>query len=132
MEKLKVWLGLLVLGGLVAAGPAWTADKAVANLNLEVSADFDYDFNATQQPESCTAAALIPKQGNAVCTQAAKVEYDFFPKDRFDILARYNFFQNFHPQVSPVDTMMQTWTLSPSYSFGARRAKPNHPERGGG
>lgn len=122
MEKLKVWLGLLVLGGLVGAGPAWSAGKAVENLNLEVSADFDYDFNATQQPNSRTAAVLVPRRGSAVYTQAAKVEYDFFPKDRFDMVARYNFFQNFHPRVSTVDTMMHTWVLSPSYSFGASRS----------
>jgi hypothetical protein len=116
----KWWAALL----LVVWGPFLPAlasgeEAAVQKFHLEVYADFDYDFNATQQPDSQPAKALVPRRGSMVFNQYLKGEYNINPEGRFDIQAKYELFQNFHNRefVGYLDTMTHNWTLRPSYNF---------------
>jgi hypothetical protein len=117
-RNFRVMLALVLLGLFLPAG-ASGADAAVQKFHFEAYADFDYDFNATQQPDSKLAKILVPRRGSMVFTQSAKGEYNFNPEGRLDLQAKYEIFQNFHDRahLSYIDTMTHTWTLRPSYSF---------------
>jgi len=121
MMTRRLLLAMMLLSALWPTGLSWPQDEAPKKFNLEVSTDFDYDANATQQPDNPAGAALVNKRGSAVYTQAAKLAYNVNPVGPLDLEGKYEFFQNFHPRVSTVDTLMHTWSLSPSYSFGAAR-----------
>lgn len=109
---------LVVLGPFLPA-VATGGEAAVQKLHFETYADFDYDFNATQQPDSKPDKALVPRRGSMVFNQYLKGEYNFNPKGRFDVQTTYELFQSFHNRelLAYLDTMTHTWTLRPSYSF---------------
>jgi len=116
----RVMLALVVLGLFLPAGASGEdAAAPIQKLHVEAHADFDYDFNATQQPDAKPAKLLVPRRGSMTFTQYAKGEYNFNPEGRFDVQAKYELFQNFHSRrlLAYIDTMTHTWTLRPSYSF---------------
>jgi len=111
---------LLMVGLLMGALLGRSAGAAEQKLRLEVYADFDYNTNATQQPGGADAQ-LVTGQGSPVLTQGLKAEYNFNPAGPFDVQLKYDLFNNFYTRIGFIDTLMHTWTLSPSYSFGASR-----------
>lgn len=114
-------LAVTVLAVLLALSPVWAEAPAEKKLSFEVLADFDYDTNATQQNALPADIQTTGKRSSMVYTQNLKVQYDFNPAGPFNLQAKYDYLQNFHTQASFVDTMMHTWTLTPSYLLGTDR-----------
>lgn len=121
MRAKRLFLGVMLVGIFLSAGLAWPQGEAPQNLHLEASADFDYNFNATQQPDNPQGARMVQKRGSVGYTQAGKISYNVNPAGPLDLEGKYEFFQNFFPRVRGVDTLMHTWSLSPAYSFGATK-----------
>jgi hypothetical protein len=95
--------------------------QEVKKLSLEVSSDFDFDSNATQQNNLPADVATTGKRSSIVYTQTLKAQYDLNPAGPFNLQAKYEYFQNFHTHAGFVDTMYHTWFLTPSYLLGVYR-----------
>jgi hypothetical protein len=117
----KVLVVCLMMLALTSGGWAGAAAPAPQNLHLEVWTDFDYDTNTTQQNSLPADVQTTGKQASMVYTQGLKAQYELNPAGPFNLQAKYEYFQNFHAQASLVDTMLHTWTLTPSYLLGEYR-----------
>jgi hypothetical protein len=114
------WAALL-LWGIMFLGPTPGQAQEGQPWSLEANAVMDYDFNASQQPNSPTAAAFVRGRGDFVYSNLAKVAYTLFYDKPYNIELKYNLFQNFHHRLSQYDVLSHTFTCTPSYSFGSTR-----------
>lgn len=116
-------LVMLLLSVFLVRSQVWGEFLSPKNLSFEATAGWDFDSNASQQPHSPAAAALVPGRGSAVYTQNAKLGYSFNPAGPFDLETKYDYYQNFHTRrpLTQFDVLMHTATVRPSYLFGSTK-----------
>jgi hypothetical protein len=112
---------LLLIAALSAFSPNLGSGAEPQKFNLEASADFDYDTNTTQQSNLPADLVTTGQRGSMVYSQTLKLQYELNPQGPLNLQGKYEFFQNFHARASFVDTMIHTWTLTPSYLLGSSR-----------
>jgi tetratricopeptide (TPR) repeat protein len=85
--------------------------------SFSVSTGWDFDSNVTLQPGDPVAAQDVAGKGDMVYTQTATLDYNLALGGPWSLLARYAYYQNFHPRLTTFDLLSNTFTLSPSYTF---------------
>jgi tetratricopeptide (TPR) repeat protein len=95
--------------------------KETKPFRANVTAGFDFDSNVTLSPGGGGSPTQVSGQSDAVFTQTATFEYNFFSDKSFNVLTQYSYFQNFHPRVQGFDIMSHYAALVPTYNYKSGR-----------